>query len=174
MRPNINLMKATLTGALGGLLFGFDTAVISGTTHALTELYSLSLFELGVTVSAALAGTVVGSLFAGIPGEKLGGRQTLRITALFYLLSALGCALAFNWPMLVVFRFLGGLGIGASSVVGPVYLAEMAPASSRGRLVGVFQINIVVGILLAYLSNTRGTLQRIEAESVVSGDAEGI
>jgi sugar porter (SP) family MFS transporter len=153
MKTNSYMLKSAIVGALGGLLFGFDTAVISGTTHALREIYALTPTQLGFTVSAALWGTVVGSMFAGIPGEKLGGRETLRITAVLYVLSALGCALSFNWPMLVLFRFLGGLGIGASSVVGPVYLAEMAPAKSRGRMVGIFQINIVIGILVAYLSN---------------------
>jgi MFS transporter, SP family, arabinose:H+ symporter len=153
MKSSAYLLKTIIVGALGGLLFGFDTAVIAGTTHMLTTTYGLSAGQLGFTVSAALWGTVIGAMFAGIPGEKWGGRETLRGTALLYLVSALGCALAWNWPSLVVFRFIGGLGIGASSVVGPVYLAEMAPAKSRGRLVGIFQINIVIGILLAYLSN---------------------
>lgn len=153
MKANNYLLRSVVVGALGGLLFGFDTAVIAGTTNALKSVFELSPAQLGFTVSAALWGTVIGSLFAGIPGEKLGGRNTLRITAALYVLSALGCAFAANWPMLVLARFIGGLGIGASSVVGPVYLAELAPAKSRGRLVGVFQINIVIGILLAYLSN---------------------
>jgi MFS transporter, SP family, arabinose:H+ symporter len=83
----------------------------------------------------------------------MGGRNALRVMALMYLISALGCASAWNWPSLLVFRFIGGLGIGGSSVLGPVYIAELAPAKWRGRLVGVFQINIVVGILVAYLSN---------------------
>ena len=153
MKSSGYLLKTIIVGALGGLLFGFDTAVIAGTTHMLTTTFGLSPGQLGFTVSAALWGTVIGAMFAGIPGEKWGGRETLRVTALLYLVSALGCALAWDWPSLVVFRFIGGLGIGASSVVGPVYLAEMAPAKSRGRLVGIFQINIVIGILLAYLSN---------------------
>ncbi len=88
-------------------------------------------------------------------GQRLGGRETLRVLAVFYVLSALGCALAFNWPILVFARFLGGLGIGGSSVLGPVYIAEIAPGKWRGRLVGLFQINIVIGILLAYFSNYR-------------------
>lgn len=153
MRPNLNLMKATLTGALGGLLFGFDTAVISGAIKALTDLYHLSAQLEGFTVSIALAGTVIGALIAGPVGQRLGSRETLRITAVLYLISALGCAFAWNWPALMVFRFLGGLGIGASSVLGPVYIAELAPAKWRGRLVGVFQFNVVTGILLAYASN---------------------
>ncbi len=153
MRPNSNLMKATLTGALGGLLFGFDTAVISGAIDALARLYNLSPQDKGWTVAIALIGTVIGALGAGVVGQKLGSRETLRITAVLYLTSALGCALAWNWPSLMVFRLLGGLGIGASSVLGPVYIAELAPAKWRGRLVGAFQFNVVFGILLAYASN---------------------
>jgi sugar porter (SP) family MFS transporter len=153
MRPNVNLMKATLTGALGGLLFGFDTAVIAGAIDALQKLYSLSDYGKGWTVAIALVGTVVGALGAGVVGQKLGGRETLRITAMLYVVSAVGCALAWNWPAFMVFRFIGGLAIGASSVLGPVYIAELAPAKWRGRLVGAFQFNVVVGILAAYASN---------------------
>ena len=150
---NANLAKATAVGALGGLLFGFDTAVISGTTHALTIAYGLSPQALGITVAMALLGTVLGAMSAGIPGQRWGGRETLRVLAVFYVLSALGCAFAWNWHALLIARFIGGLGIGGSSVLGPVYIAELAPAKTRGRLVGTFQINIVIGILLAYLSN---------------------
>ncbi len=101
----------------------------------------------------ALIGTIVGAMSAGIPGQKWGGRETLRVLAVFYVLSALGCAFAWNWYVLLAARFIGGLGIGGSSVLGPVYIAELAPAKLRGRLVGLFQINIVIGILLAYFSN---------------------
>src|ERR1700738_1636094 len=153
MKLNPHLLKATVVGALGGLLFGFDTAVIAGTTHALTLTYALTPRQLGCTVSIALIGTVIGAMSAGIPGQKYGARETLRVLAVFYVLSALGCAFAWNWHALLIARFLGGLGIGGSSVLGPVYIAELAPAKIRGRLVGVFQINIVIGILLAYLSN---------------------
>jgi sugar porter (SP) family MFS transporter len=153
MRPNLNLMKATLTGALGGLLFGFDTVVISGAIDALVRLYHLSPQGKGWTVAIALIGTVVGALGAGHVGQKIGGRETLRITAVLYVVSAIGSALAWNWPVLMLFRFAGGLGIGASSVLGPVYIAELAPARWRGRLVGAFQFNVVFGILAAYTSN---------------------
>jgi sugar porter (SP) family MFS transporter len=152
-KMNSNLLKAASVGALGGLLFGFDTAVISGTLHSLTIVYHFTKWTEGITVVIALAGTVVAALSAGVVGQRLGSRETLRILGACYLLSAIGCAFAVNWPMLVIFRFIGGLGIGGSSVLGPVYIAEVSPAKWRGRLVGMFQINIVVGILLAYLSN---------------------
>ena len=153
MKLNIFLVKSTIVGALGGLLFGFDTAVIAGAIHSLTSAFNLTATGVGITVSIALAGTIVGAMSAGSIGQKYGSRETLRVMAFFYIISALGCALAWNWPSLLVFRFIGGIGIGGSSVLAPVYIAELAPAKLRGRLVGVFQINIVVGILLAYLSN---------------------
>lgn len=163
MRLNACLAKSTGVAALGGLLFGFDTAVISGTTAGLTQAYSLSPALLGYTVSAALWGTVVGSLLAGIPGDRLGRRDSLRIMAILYLISGLGCAAAWNWTALVVFRFIGGLGIGGSSVLGPMYIAEIAPAKWRGRLVGFFQFNVVFGILVAYLSNYVVSLRHLGA-----------
>ncbi len=153
MRLNFYLIKSIVVGALGGLLFGFDTVVIAGTTHSLTQIYHLSADQLGWTVASALLGTVIGSLFAGIPGERLGGRESLRIMAVLYVISAIGSAFAWSWGSLVLFRFIGGLGIGGSSVIGPVYIAELAPAKLRGRLVAIFQINIVIGILVAFLSN---------------------
>jgi len=134
---NTNLAKAAAVGALGGLLFGFDTAVISGTTQALTGVYSLTPEQLGLTVSMALIGTVLGAMTAGIPGQKYGGRETLRVLAVCYVVSALGCAFAWNWYVLLAARFIGGIGIGGSSVLGPVYIAELAPAKLRGRLVGL-------------------------------------
>src|SRR5438270_4663670 len=153
MRLNSTLLKATAVAGLGGLLFGFDTAVISGATDALTRVFQLSPAGLGLTVSIALWGTVIGSLFAGYPGDRFGRRDSLRVMAVLYFLSAVGCAFAWSWPTLVVSRFLGGLAIGGSSVLGPMYIAEIAPAKWRGRLVGIFQLNIVVGILVAYFSN---------------------
>ena len=147
------LLKSSVVGALGGLLFGFDTAVIAGTTRQLTEVYHLTDFTLGLTVFIGLFGTVLGALTSGSLGQRIGGREALRIMAVLYVISAIGCAFAWNWDSLLVFRFIGGIGIGGSSVLGPVYIAELAPAAWRGRLVGLFQINIVVGILLAYLTN---------------------
>jgi MFS family permease len=104
------LLKSTITGALGGLLFGFDTAVIAGTTQQLTVVYHLTSFTLGLTVSIGLAGTVLGAMTSGVIGQRIGGREALRIMAILYTISALGCAFAWNWPALMVFRFIGGPG----------------------------------------------------------------
>ncbi len=153
MSINGYLVKSTFVSALGGLLFGFDTAVIAGTTHQLTEVYSLTPYLLGLTVSSALWGTVAGAMTAGIPGQRIGRRDSLRIMAVFYFLSAIGCAFAWSWGSLLAFRIIGGLGIGGSSVLAPMYIAELSPPKWRGRLVGFFQVNIVLGILVAYLSN---------------------
>ena len=153
MKLNSTLIKSTVVAALGGLLFGFDTVVISGAIDTLQGLYHLSPFWKGFTVSAALIGTVIGSMLAGIPGDRLGRRASLRWMAILYVVSAAGCAFAWNWNAILLFRFIGGLGIGGSSVLGPMYIAEIAPAKWRGRLVGIFQFNVVFGILLAYFSN---------------------
>jgi SP family arabinose:H+ symporter-like MFS transporter len=153
MKLNSCLVKSTVVAALGGLLFGFDTAVIAGTTQALSRTFNLSPGSLGLTVASALWGTMLGAMLAGIPGDRYGRRDSLRATAVLYLVSALGCAFAWNWESLVWFRIMEGLGIGGSSVLGPMYIAEIAPAKWRGRLVGFFQINVVLGILLAYFSN---------------------
>jgi sugar porter (SP) family MFS transporter len=153
MKLNPYLLRSTVVAALGGLLFGFDTAVIAGTTQELTEAYGLTPTMLGITVSSALGGTILGSMTAGIPGDKYGRRDSLRVMAILYLISAIGCAFAWNWWALVLFRVVGGLAIGGSSVLGPMYIAEIAPAKWRGRLVGLFQFNVVFGILVAYFSN---------------------
>ncbi len=153
MSINRTLLRATVVAALGGLLFGFDTAVISGTTGQLRELFDLSPGILGFTVSMALWGTVLGSMFAGLPGDRLGRRASLRIMAVLFFISALGCAIAWDLYSLMAFRFIGGLGVGGASVLGPMYIAEIAPARLRGRLVGFFQFNVVFGILMAYFSN---------------------
>lgn len=143
----------SITAALGGFLFGFDTAVISGVEQTLQQLWSLSPFQHGLTVSIALIGTVVGSFFGGIPADRLGRKKTLFWIAISYLLSALGTALAHDWSLFLVFRFLGGLGVGASSVAAPMYITEISPARSRGKMVALFQFNVVFGILIAYVSN---------------------
>ncbi|MGB9603049.1 MAG: sugar porter family MFS transporter [Limisphaerales bacterium] len=149
----LKLYGAVIVAALGGLLFGFDTAVISGTTEWLKKIYNLSDFALGFTVASALIGTIIGSIAVGKPADILGRRETLIVMAVLYFISAIGCAIAWNWWSLVFFRFLGGLAVGGSSVVSPMYIAEISPARLRGRLVAVTQFNIVLGILLAYLSN---------------------
>ena len=162
MKISRTLVSSTMIAALGGLLFGFDTAVISGTTDALTEVFRLNQpwlgierggFWLGLTVASALVGTVMGALAAGWPADRRGRRTTLMWMAVLYFVSAVGSALAWDWISFLFFRWLGGLAVGGASVVSPMYIAEISPAAWRGRLVAVQQFNIVVGILLAYLSN---------------------
>jgi sugar porter (SP) family MFS transporter len=146
-------LRVVIIASLAGILFGFDTAVIAGITHALREIFSLSPASLGAAVSSALWGTLLGALIAGRPGDRYGSRDMLRLVGLLYVVSAIGSALAWNLSAFVACRFLAGIAIGASSVLAPVYLAEIAPANRRGALVGLFQLNIVIGILLAYGSN---------------------
>jgi sugar porter (SP) family MFS transporter len=147
------LVASTLIAALGGFLFGFDTVVISGTNESLRSVYGLSGFWLGFTVASALIGTIVGSLVAGWPADVFGRRAALLAIAVLYFVSAIGCSLAWSWPALLLFRFVGGIGIGGASVVSPMYIAEVSPARLRGRLVAVTQLNIVLGILVAFFSN---------------------
>ncbi|MFZ0394520.1 MAG: sugar porter family MFS transporter [Terracidiphilus sp.] len=162
---NASLVKSTIVAALGGLLFGFDTAVIAGTTGALTTLFHLSPASLGLTVAVALWGTIAGAMLAGLPGDRYGRRNSLRGLGILFFFSAAGCALAWSWLSFVTFRFVAGLAIGGSSVLGPMYIAEIAPARWRGRLVGFFQFSIVFGILVAYFSNyVIGTLSLGDAE----------
>jgi MFS transporter, SP family, xylose:H+ symportor len=144
---------SAIVAALGGLLFGFDTAVISGTTEALQEVFGLDDFGLGFAVAAALIGTIVGAFAAGKPAEAFGRRRVLFALAVLFLVSAVGSALAQSLWSFVAFRLIGGLAVGGASVVSPMYIAEIAPARLRGRLVAVNQLNVVVGILLAFLSN---------------------
>lgn len=150
---NGTLLRTVLVAALGGSLLGFDTAVIAGSIRSLITTFELSPAELGFTVSAALWGTVVGAMAGGALGRRFGGRTSLLILATCYLVSALGCAFSQSWVSLLLFRFIGGLGMGGSSVIAPVHIAEVAPPAWRGRLVGAFQINVIGGILLAYFSN---------------------
>ena len=150
---NVTLFRGVLVGALAGLLFGFDTAVIAGTTEGIRTAFGLDATGVGITVSSALWGTLAGALLAGIPGDRYGARASLTVIALLYLVSGVGCLLAVNWPMLLIMRVLAGFAVGASSVLAPVYIAEIAPAERRGMMVGAFQLNVVLGILVAYLSN---------------------
>jgi MFS transporter, SP family, xylose:H+ symportor len=196
MKLNRYLLGSTLVAALGGLLFGFDTAVISGATKALRGVFQLDGFWLsrgapdalcgdvrfqlanfwfgfstpetalankdvihlggfllGFTVASALIGTIVGSLLAGKPAERFGRKPMLYCLAVLYFVSALGCGLAPSWWWLVLFRFVGGLAIGGASVIAPMYIAEISPPQVRGRLVAMSQLNVVLGILVAYASN---------------------
>lgn len=145
--------RIALIAALGGFLFGFETSVISGAEQIIQQLWGLDSFWLGFTVTSSLIGTVLGSLIIGGPTQKYGRRKILFAIAILYFFSALGCAVTNQWLGFVFFRFLGGIAVGASSVVGPMYISEIAPSSSRGRLAGMFQLNIVAGILIAYLTN---------------------
>lgn len=153
MRPNAKLIKASLTGALGGLLYGFDTVVISGIIDSVTRLYGLSPQSVGLTVAASPVGNILGCFVAGIMGQKAGTRAALRAAAALYLCASLAAAFSIGWPMLLTARFIGGFAIGACSVLGPVYITELSPAQWRGRLVGLFQINVVSGILIGLISN---------------------
>lgn len=139
--------------SLGGLLFGFDTAVISGAEKQIQSVYSLGDFAHGFTMATALIGTIIGALFCGKPAERLGRKRSLIIIGLFYLVSAVFSGAIVNWYSFMFFRFLGGLAVGASSVIGPMYIAEISPSRWRGRFVCFFQFNIVLGIVLAYFSN---------------------
>lgn len=143
----------TLVATLGGFLFGFDTAVISGAEQSIQVLWSLDEIEHGFTVSIALFGTILGALFGGIPADFYGRKYTLFWIGVLYFISALGSAVASDWYVFLFYRFIGGLGVGASSVAGPMYISEISPPGMRGRLVALFQFNVVLGILIAYLSN---------------------
>jgi len=147
------LVGSAVVAALGGFLFGFDTAVISGTSDALEAVYHLSKNQLGFTVAIALIGTIVGAIFAGKPADIWGRRPVMGVLAIFYFVSAVGSGLAWEWYSFLFFRFLGGLAVGGASVVSPLYIAEISPPGIRGRLVAIQQFNVVLGILVAFLSN---------------------
>jgi len=148
------LTKWSLTAALAGFLFGFDTVVISGADQKLQELWnSTDIFHGSVVMAMALWGTVVGAIFGGIPTRKIGRKKTLLWIGIFYTLSAIGSALANDPLTFAAFRFIGGVGVGISGIAAPAYISEIAPAKNRGRLVGLYQFNLVTGILIAFLSN---------------------
>ncbi|HMI60852.1 MAG TPA: sugar porter family MFS transporter [Puia sp.] len=148
-----NVFVWSLVIALGGFLFGFDTAVISGAEQSIQKYWGLNSLQHGLTVSIALIGTVIGALTGAIPTDRWGRKKTLYGIAVLYLLSSLGTALSFNWYGFLFFRFIGGFGVGASSVTAPIYISEISPAGRRGKLVGLFQFNVVFGIVISYLSN---------------------
>ncbi len=153
MSTSNTAFRNSIVAALGGFLFGFDTAVISGVETTIQHLWALDKVEHGFTVASALLGTVIGSVISGRPAEAYGRKKVLQGIGLLYLVTSLGAALTSSWPIFIAFRFLGGIGVGASSVVGPMYISEISPANRRGRLVALFQFNVVTGILIAFVSN---------------------
>ena len=146
-------VRIALIAALGGFLFGFETVVISGAEETLQHLWDLGKIAHGFTVASSLLGTVLGSLVAGFPARRYGRKKTLQVIAVLFIIAALGCAFASAWGLFICFRMIGGLAVGASSVIAPMYISEISPAKIRGRLAGSFQVNIVVGIVIAYLTN---------------------
>ncbi len=153
MKINACLVRSTIVAALGGLLFGFDTAVISGTTGQLESVFDLTQGGLGFTVASALIGTILGSIVVSRPSDVFGRRTVLLWMAIFYIISAVGCGIAWDWTSLLIFRFIGGIGVGGASVVSPMYIAEISPPKIRGFLVCTQQFNVCFGICLAYVSN---------------------
>src|SRR5215475_9234326 len=150
---NLRIFLWSLTAALAGFLFGFDTVVISGAEKTIQSLWGLSPGLHGIAMASALYGTVLGSLLGGWPADRFGRKATLLWVGVLYLIGAVASALARNVEIFIAARFVGGLGIGISTVVAPMYIAEIAPPRSRGRLAGMFQFNIVFGILIAFVSN---------------------
>ncbi|WP_158859155.1 sugar porter family MFS transporter [Lunatibacter salilacus] len=153
MNINKYVLFLSLVAALGGFLFGFDTAVISGAERAIQQVWNLSDWSHGLAVAIALYGTVIGALFGGIPADKYGRKKSLIWIGILFFVSALGSAVAPDVYSFMFFRFIGGLGVGASSVVAPMYISEISPAKNRGQLVALYQFNLVFGILVAYFSN---------------------
>jgi SP family arabinose:H+ symporter-like MFS transporter len=143
----------SITAALGGLLFGFDTAIISGAIPYIKSYFNLDAGTLGWAVSSGLVGCAAGSLIAGYLADKYGRRAVLMICALLFAISGIGAGISNELNAFILFRIIGGLGVGAAAMVSPMYIAEIAPASQRGRLVALYQLAIVTGILLAYFTN---------------------
>lgn len=152
-KMNPRLLLWAITSALAGFLFGFDTVVISGAEQTIQKLWTLSSVAHGLAMGAALYGTVVGSLIGGWPTDRWGRKKTLIAIGALYVISAVGCGLAWDVWSFFIARFLGGLGIGVSTVVAPLYISEIAPPAHRGRLAAMFQFNIVFGIVVAFASN---------------------
>ncbi len=152
-KKDITVLCWSVIVALGGFLFGFDTAVISGVEKSIQSLFNLSPFWHGFTISSALIGTLIGALFGGWPAEKYGRKPVLFVIAFLFGFSAIGSALANSLPAFIIYRFIGGIAVGASSVVAPMYISEISPARMRGRMTAMFQFNVIFGILVAYVSN---------------------
>jgi sugar porter (SP) family MFS transporter len=153
MKKNRRVVDYSIIVALGGLLFGLETAVMAGAEKLIQAAYNLSNFLQGFTVAIAIMGAAVGALSAGYPAERFGRKKVITVIAFIFSVTSIFSALAPNWITLVIARFIGGLAIGASSVLGPMYIAEIAPANIRGRLVAFFQFNVTFGLLIAYTSN---------------------
>src|SRR3954464_12471928 len=150
---NRRIVYWAVTSALAGFLFGFDTVVISGAEQKIQTLWGLSSGVHGFAIASALYGTILGSLFGGWPADRFGRKKTLLGIGILYIISAVGCAFATGIAMFAIARVIGGIGIGVSTVVAPMYISEIAPPAYRGRLAGMFQFNIVFGIVVAFLSN---------------------
>ncbi len=150
---NRKLIRYTLVAALGGFLFGFDTAVINGALPFFSEYFGLDKKMIGWAVSSALLGCMIGALFAGKPGDYFGRRASLKLSAILFLISAIGTGLANSITTFVIYRLIGGVAVGAASVLSPIYISEISPPANRGKLAVTFQLAIVIGILIAFFSN---------------------
>lgn len=146
-------VRIALIAALGGFLFGFETVVISGAEETLQKIWSLGSFAHGFTVASSLLGTILGAMTASIPAKKYGRKKVLQVIAVLFIIAAIGCASVSAWALFIFFRIIGGIAVGASSMVAPMYISEVSPANLRGRLAGSFQVNIVLGIMIAYMTN---------------------
>ena len=146
-------VRIALIAALGGFLFGFETVVISGAEQTLETLWRLNKLTHGITVASSIFGTILGAIFAGTPARIYGRKKSLQVISIFFIVAALGCAFVTAWAGFIALRMLGGLAVGASSVIAPMYISEVSPARLRGRLAGSFQVNIVAGIMVAFLTN---------------------
>jgi SP family xylose:H+ symportor-like MFS transporter len=153
------ILFIALSAALGGLLFGYDTAVISGAIGNLTDFFHLSPIETGWAISSALVGCLIGAFFSDFLSDRFGRKVTMLITAILFILNSIGTALPFSFSMFVLFRIIGGIGVGIASMVVPMYIAEIAPPKRRGALVGNYQLAIVIGIVVVYFVNYLIALQ---------------
>lgn len=158
MRSNVHfgyLIFLSVVAALGGFLFGYDTAVISGTVSQVSLQFGLDAIQQGWYVGCALIGSITGVAFAGVLGDAIGRKKTMLLAAVLFTVSAIGCAVCADFNQLVIYRIIGGIGIGVVSIISPLYISELAVAEYRGRLVSLYQLAITVGFLAAYLVNFR-------------------
>ena len=157
MKDNVNNMGyitfLSVVAALGGFLFGYDTAVISGTVSQVSSQFTLTTMQSGWYVGCALVGSIIGVIFAGKLSDNFGRKKTMLISAVLFTISSIGCAISANLDQLVIYRMIGGAGIGIVSVVCPLYISEVSPASHRGRMVSLYQLAVTIGFLGAYLMN---------------------